>query len=90
MCEITKSFVEEGEVIGAVRILRKHGSSDDEIKKEMKEEFGLTDYEAESFIKGAGGGVMDGTYQSDIEMLGEGYDPPFSFMMPLCQGRRRS
>ena len=52
MCEITKSFVEEGKVIGVVEYLRRHGSSDDEIKKEIKEEFDLTDYEAESFIQG--------------------------------------
>ena len=52
ICAITESFVEEGEVIGVVRYLRKRGASDDEILAEIKEEFNLDDYEAESFVQG--------------------------------------
>lgn len=54
MCAITESFVEEGEVIGFVRYMRKHGSSDEEIIEEIKSEFDLDDFEAESFVKGNG------------------------------------
>ena len=52
MCEITKSFVEEGKVIGVVKYMRRHGASDEEIHKEIKDEFDRNDFEAESFAKG--------------------------------------
>ena len=52
MCEITKSFVEEGKVIGSVETMRRLGYSDEDILKQIKNQYDLTDYEAESFIQG--------------------------------------
>ena len=52
MCEITKSFVEEGKVIGVVETMREYGATDETIKERIKAKFDLTDYEAESFIQG--------------------------------------
>ena len=51
MCEITQSFVDEGEVIGFVKCLRKvvH-MPDEEIIKEIKENFHLNDYQARTFV----------------------------------------
>lgn len=50
MCAITESFVEEGEILGVIRYMRKHGATESEILDEIKEEFSLDDFEAESFL----------------------------------------
>ena len=52
MCAITQSFVEEGEIIGVVKYMRKRGATDNEILAEIKEEYGLDDFEAQSFVRG--------------------------------------
>ncbi len=52
MCEIEKLLREEGMIIGYVETMRRHGASDDEIMKEIKEEFDLSDLEADSFVQG--------------------------------------
>ena len=52
MCEITKSFVEEGKVIGYIEAMRDDDASDEKILTKIKEKFDLSDFEAESFVKG--------------------------------------